>query len=125
MACTRRWCALPGEVLHEETLHEEMLLRRRLMTVEFDSSRTLTGACNGSVSPCRWLGLAGPFGPESEQVGGRAVPVYELHFTKFWELWTCTLQGLQGDGVAVLELAGSISASDIVHVVSRALLHRG
>ena len=44
------------------------------------SFRNLTRTCSGSVWPCRWLGLAGPFGPESEQVGGRAVPGYEVHF---------------------------------------------
>ena len=29
---------------------------------------TRTSACSGSVGPCRWLGRAGPFGPESKHV---------------------------------------------------------
>ena len=29
---------------------------------------TRTRACSGSVGPCRWLGRAGPFGPESKHV---------------------------------------------------------
>ena len=44
-----------------------------LLSIEFDSSRTLTSACSGSVWPCRWLGFAGPFGPESEHVGVHSV----------------------------------------------------
>ena len=78
-----------------------------LLSVDFDSSRTLTSACSGSVWPCRWLGLAGPFGPE--HVGGRAVPVYEV-------------QGLvrcEGFGVTVLQgLNWEVHLCyDIVHVV--------
>ena len=51
------------------------------MTVEFDSSPTLTGTCSGSVWPCGWLGLAGPFGPESGHVDVRG-----------------SIHGVRGDG---------------------------